>query len=501
MTARRPLRIAGARLLDAETPDAPFGDLLIEDGRIAAVLPPGAPGPEAAERLDASGCMVIPGLVNAHTHSHLAFAKGVHDRWTLELHLNHGPWTNALLTPEDRYVAAQLGAVEMLTKGCTAAVDLHNEIPMPSPEGIAAAAQGHVDAGMRVQMMPMLADTGLWGAIPGLKDALPADLRPRVEAIRFAGPEALVEAMRRVAADWPFDADTAPLGLAPTIPLHCSDGLMRAWAELSAETGLRTHMHLAESKVQAVAGLSRYGESLTARVDAAGLLNERFTAAHAVWVDDTDLDRIAARGAAIAHNPGSNLRLGSGLARARRMLERGITVGLGTDASSCADGLNMFEAMRTAALISHAMGPDPERWLTAREVLRMATEDGAASMGFGGRLGRIAPGYLADFVFLDLRHVNYLPLNDPLVQMLFVENGAAVKRVMVGGRTVVEDGTPTLVDLDRLRTRVETTVERIRATVGERKALAEALAPHTAAFCQCLAASPFPFTRYGEFGP
>lgn len=498
---RHPLRIDGARVLDAESPDAPFADLLIEDGRIAAVLPPGAPGPEDARRMDAAGCLVIPGLVNAHTHSHLTFAKGVQDRWTLELHLNHGPWTNALLTPEDRYAAAQLGAVEMLTKGCTAAVDLHNEIPLPTPDGIAAAAQGHTDAGMRVLMMPMLADTGLWGAIPGLLDALPADLRPSVEAIRFAGPDALVDAMRRLAKDWHFDPEAAPLGLAPTIPLHCSDGLMRACADLSADTGLRTHMHLAESKVQAVAGLARYGESLTARVDAAGLLNERFTAAHAVWVDDADLDRIAARGAAIAHNPGSNLRLGSGLARARRMLDRGITVGIGTDASSCADGLNMFEAMRTAALVSHAMGPDPERWLSAREVLRMATVDGAATMGFAGRLGRIAQGYLADLVFLDLRHVNYLPLNDPLAQMLFVENGAAVRRVMVGGRIVVEDGRPTLVDLETLRARVETAVERIRATVGERRALAKALAPHTAAFCQCLAASPFPFTRYGEFGP
>jgi 5-methylthioadenosine/S-adenosylhomocysteine deaminase len=255
-------------------------------------------------------------------------------------------------------------------------------------------------------------------------------------------------------------------------------------------------MHVAESKVQAVAGLSRYGKSLTRQLDTLGLLSPQFTLAHAVWVDGNDLDLVAERGAKIAHNPGSNLRLGSGIARVREMLSRSITVGIGTDASSCSDGLNMFEATRIAALVSHALGPDPDRWLQARECLHMATEGSAAVLGLEGQTGRIAEGFLADLVFLDLGHINYVPLNDPLQQLVFVENGGAVKRVMVGGEIVVEDGLPTRINLNDLRRKVEAAVEELGAAVTSRRRLAEAIAPHTGAFCQCLAASPLSFNRY-----
>jgi 5-methylthioadenosine/S-adenosylhomocysteine deaminase len=490
------LLIRGGLLLDAERPRAEPGDLLVEDGRIGAILPPGGDAPEGAEPLDATDRLIIPGLGNAHTHSHLTFAKGIQDRWTLELHLAHGPWTNALMTPEHRRLAAQLSAAEMLMKGCTAACDLHNEIPLPTVEGMAAVAQGYRDAGMRVLVSPMLADRNLWQAIPGLAEALPPALaRPFVEA-RFEPPEAVLDRMRAIAAAWPFDPRQARLGAAPTIPLHCSDELIRAAVRFSDETGAELHMHVAESKVQAVAGLQRYGRSLTAHLDRLGLLSPRFTLAHAVWTDTDDFDLVAARGAKIAHNPGSNLRLGSGIARVRDMAERGITVGIGTDASSCGDGLNMFEQLRLAPLVSHVTATDPERWLSAREAFRMATAGSAAVIGLAGETGRIAPGFLADLVLLDLAHVNYVPLNDALQQLVFVENGAAVDRVLVAGEVVVDKGRPTRLDLATLRRKVEAAVEEVRAHTRERRTLAEALAPHTGAFCQCLSASRFPFSRY-----
>lgn len=493
---RRDLVIRGALLLDAERPAAEPGDLYVRDGRIAAILPPGGEAPADAETLDAADRLVIPGLVNAHTHSHLTFAKGVQDRWTLELHLAHGPWTNALMTPEHRRIAARLSAAEMLSKGCTAAVDLHNEIPVPTLAGMEAVARGYREAGMRVLVAPMLADRNLWQAIPGLADALPPDLVKPFATARFEPPEAVLGRMREIARDWRFDRLEAPLGAAPTIPLHCSDGLIRAAIAFSEETGAELHMHVAESKVQAVVGLERYGCSLTRHLDTLGLLTKRFTLAHAVWTDDHDLDLVAARGAKIAHNPGSNLRLGSGIAQARGMADRGITVGIGTDASSCADGLNMFEALRLAPLVSHVTSTDPDRWLTARDAFRMATDGSAAVAGLSGEAGRIAPGALADLVVLDLGHVNYVPLNDALHQLVYVENGAAVDRVLVGGETVVADGRPTRIDMPALRRDVERVVEEIRGAVHDRRALADALAPHTGAFCQCMSASRFPFSRY-----
>ena len=492
----RDLVIRGALLLDAERPAAEPGDLLVRSGRIAAILPPGSEAPPEAEVVDASDRLVIPGLVNAHTHSHLTFAKGVQDRWTLELHLAHGPWTNALMTPEHRRIAATLSAAEMLAKGCTMAVDLHNEIPVPTLDGMEAVARGYREAGMRVLVSPMLADRNLWQAIPGLADALPPDLAKSFATARFEPPDAVLDRLRGIARNWRFDRLEAPLGAAPTIPLHCSDELIRAAIAFSGETGAQLQMHVAESKVQAVAGLERYGCSLTRHLDRLGLLSDRFTLAHAVWTDDDDLDLVAAKGAKIAHNPGSNLRLGSGIAQARRMADRGITVGIGTDASSCADGLSMFEALRLAPLVSHVTSTDPERWLPARDAFRMATAGSAAVAGLAGEAGRIAPGFLADLVFLDLGHVNYVPLNDALQQLVYVENGAALDRVMVGGETVVLGGRPTRIDLPALRRDVERVVEEIRAAVHDRRALAEAIAPHTGAFCQCLAASRFAYSRY-----
>ncbi|OYX13479.1 MAG: hypothetical protein B7Z15_07145, partial [Rhizobiales bacterium 32-66-8] len=405
----RALFISGGRVLTpGADADAAPAEILVQDGRILALLPPGTVPPVEAEILDARGHLLIPGLVNAHTHSHLAFAKGIQDRWNLELHLNAGPWSNVLLSHAHRRLATLLSAAEMISKGCTAAYDLHFEIPEPTLEGMQTVADAYGEAGMRVLIAPMLADRSIWQAIPGLAAAA-APLTPPSLAATRPTTETLADLDRLVRA-WRHPRAEAGLALAPTIPLHCSAELMAGCAALSRAHGLEVHMHLSESKLQAVAGAQVYGESLTAQLARIGLLSERFTAAHAVWLEDADLDLLAAHGAKVAHNPGSNLRLGNGIAAARRMQERGLTLGIGTDASSCADGLNMFEAMRSAALVSHIMSDDPRRWLAAREVFSMATEGGAALMGLQQDIGRIAPGYAADIVFLSLDHLNYIPL-------------------------------------------------------------------------------------------
>ncbi len=222
------------------------------------------------------------------------------------------------------------------------------------------------------------------------------------------------------------------LALAPTIPLHCSDAFMLACRDLARDAALGLHMHLGESKVQAVSGMRRYGRSLTAHLEAIGFLGANLTAAHAVWLDDDDIARLAHHGASVAHNPGSNLRLGSGVAPVRGMRTRGVALGIGTDGPHCSDNQNMFEAMRLAAMVSRIDSVDPQRWLSAEDALEMATEGGARVLGLEGQIGRIAPGYKADIVFLDLGHPNFVPLNDPTHQLVHTENGGAVDSVMVG---------------------------------------------------------------------
>ncbi len=483
--------VRGARVLDLDRGDAAAADILIRDGRIEALGAPGMAAPGDAAELDASDRLVIPGLVNAHTHDHGSLGKGAGDRWTLELLLNAGPWITGNRATEHKYLAALVGALEMLRKGCTACYDLYFEFPLPTVEGMDAAARGYADAGMRAVLAPMIADRTFFQAIPGLAASLPDALRARVDESVLAPGDATLAACEALLRGWRHDRDRVRLALAPTIPLHCADDFLAGCARLAREHGAGLHMHLAESKVQAVVGLRRYGQTLTAHLDALGYLGPDFTGAHCVWLDGDDVRRFADRGASVAHNPGSNLRLGSGIAPAREMLRAGVTVGVGTDGAHCADNQNMFEAMRLAAYVSRVRDHDPQGWLSTRDAFRMATRDSARALGFGDTLGRIAPGALADLVFLDLGHVNWIPMNDPVNQLVNTEDGAAVDGVMVGGRIVVWDGRFTNVDLARVRRQAEQATEELRALNHDLRDLAARLEPLVGRFCVGLAREPY----------
>jgi guanine deaminase len=207
--------------------------------------------------------------------------------------------------------------------------------------------------------------------------------------------------------------------------------------------------------------------------------------------------RLGDRGASVAHNPGSNMRLGSGLADARAMLERHVNLGVGTDGAVCSDNQNMYEAMRLASFVSKVQGPDVERWLSTREAALAATEGSARALGFGDRIGRIAPGYKADLVLLDLDHPNWMPLNDPVNQLVHCEDGTAVESVMVGGRMVVENRRLLTLDLARLRDRAQASRDRLAAANADNRRLYEALMPVVASHCPGLARQPYHVHRYG----
>jgi 5-methylthioadenosine/S-adenosylhomocysteine deaminase len=155
-----------------------------------------------------------------------------------------------------------------------------------------------------------------------------------------------------------FHSRRRPLFDDPLFPHHCSDAFILGCAELAREFDIGLHSHVAESKVQAVTGIRLYGKTQTAHLDELGVLGPHFTVAHGVWLDEEDMARLGDRGASVAHNPGSNMRLGSGLADARAMLERRVNLGIGTDGASCADNQNMYEAMRLASFVSKVQGPD-----------------------------------------------------------------------------------------------------------------------------------------------
>lgn len=254
---------------------------------------------------------------------------------------------------------------------------------------------------------------------------------------------------------------------------------------------------MSESKVQAIAGMRTYGTTLTAHMDKLGLVGPDFTVAHGVWLDGDDMKLLGDRGASIAHNPGSNMRLGSGLADMRKMLSCGINVGIGTDGSSCSDNQNMFEAMRFASLVSKVQGPDWQNWITTSEVLHAATVGSARALGFGGMLGRIAPGYKADIVFLDRHHINMIPLHNITNSLVHAEDGGAVHSVMVGGAMVVAARRLLNVDLERLAHDAENAIERLEPLNRANHALYCELEPVVGSFCPGLAAQPYHVHRYG----
>jgi guanine deaminase len=470
-------------VLTAGSGQAAPADLLLQDDWIAAIAPPGSVTSEGVQRIDASKRLIIPGLINAHTHGHGGLAKGSGDCWSLETLLNAGPWLNGGRTDDDRYLSTLLAAVEMVRKGCTACYDLAAMLPSPSVEGLNRVAQAYADVGMRAVIAPMVADRSFYQAIPDLLDAFPAELRAVAEAMRTAPGETTLAAMRETAASWSYPSDRIRLGIAPTIPLHCSDPFMCGCRDLANEFGLPLQTHLAESSVQRAAALKRYGTTLTGHLDRLGVLGPRFSAAHAIWIDAGEVELIAARGGAIAHNPGSNLRLGNGIADMRPVISRGIPVGVGTDGSSSADNQNMFEAMRLAAFVSRVFDRPPEDWIGAVEALRLATEGSAAVLGMADLIGKIAAGYKADLVFLDLEHVNLVPLNNAAQQLVNGEDGTAVRDVMIGGRFVLRDGVLPGIDWPRIVARAGAAAERLRETNAEALAAAERLAPVVSQFC------------------
>ena len=218
---------------------------------------------------------------------------------------------------------------------------------------------------------------------------MPPPLQERVAALRLPPGEATLAAIRDALHDWRFDRDRVRPAVAPTIPHHCSDAFILGCADLARDFEVGLHSHVAEFEGAGGRPASGvYGETQTAHLDRLGVLGPHFTVAHGVWLDHDDMARLGDHGASVAHNPGSNMRLGSGLADTRAMLERRVNLGIGTDGANCSDNQNMYEAMRLASFVSKVQGPEWQRWLTTREAALAATEGSARALGFGDRIGR-----------------------------------------------------------------------------------------------------------------
>jgi 5-methylthioadenosine/S-adenosylhomocysteine deaminase len=496
------LLIRGGQIL-AGTPAAlTRSDVLVEGDRIAAVGPSVA-APAGARTIDASGHIVLPGLGNAHTHAASHLARGRAGNWTLEDLLTHSAANYGFRTPEDEYLSATIGAIEMLKTGCTAAYDLYMAVPAITDEAFEAVVRAYTDVGLRVVLAPAVADVIFYETVPGLADQLPADLRKTVKEMQPAPTKGLLGLTERAIRRWHGGADgRVRIGVAPTIPNQATDEFLDGCAALAREYGVGIHTHLAESKVQVIESHRRWGKSVVARLADHSILGPGFVGAHSIWLTDDDLRILADAGAAVAHNPGSNLRLGCGIAPVREMLDCGVAVGLGTDGSVCADNQNLFEALRIASVISTVRFPhETQRWLDADTVWSLATSGTARVLGQAGDLGAIAPRRKADLVLLRADSVFMRPLADPIKALVYAETGAAVDTVLVDGRVVVERGRVTTVDEDRIFARAQEAADRQRGQSAQAWALAERLAPYVAAACRSAVTTALPINRFAAAVP
>src|SRR6059036_1895476 len=479
------LVIRGAQVLAGTPAVLTRADVLVDGDRIAAVGPALAAPPDARV-LDATGRIVLPGLGNAHTHAASHLARGRAGNWTLEDLLTNAPANYGFRTPEDDYLSAAIGAIEMLKTGCTSAYDLYMAVPAIT------------DVGVRVVLAPAVADVVFFQTVPGLLGLLPADLRTIVVGMQAAPTKGLLELSERAIRRWNGSAQgRVRVAVAPTIPNQASDEFLEGCRRLVREYGVGVHTHLAESKVQVIESRRRWGKTIVARLAEHGLLGPGFVGAHGVWLADDDMKMLADAGGAIAHNPGSNLRLGCGIAPVRELLDRGVAVGLGTDGSVCADNQNLFEALRIASVVSTIRFPhETVRWLDAATVWTLATAGSARVVGQATDLGAIAPGRRADLVLLRADSVFLRPLADAVNALVYAETGASVDTVLVDGRVVVEAGRVTTVDETRIYARAQAAADRQRESSGESRALAARLAPYVAAACRAAVATPLPFDRY-----
>jgi 5-methylthioadenosine/S-adenosylhomocysteine deaminase len=386
-------------------------------GRIEALRAPGEVVGPGFEELDFQGRIILPGLIQAHVHLCQTLFRGMAERRRLEAWLAGRIWPmEAILTPASLRASARLGLLELLTGGTTAILD------MGTTRHIEVIATACEESGIRAITGTAIMDQGA--------DVPPTLLRNAAEAI---------DETRRLLDRFPPDGRVA-LCVAPRFLPSVSDAAWHLLSDFAAAEGLRIHTHACETEDDVRSAQPPQGRSTFERLEAFGAASPRLVAAHGVWLDDADRAVLRRTGAGIVHCPGSNAKLGSGVADVLRLRRDGIRVGIGCDGAACNNRLDAWEEMRRAA---HAMallhGPeavDPEA------ILALATREGARLLGHEDRIGRIAPGMDADLVILDPWSGPGLwpDRGDPHARVLYGAGREHVEEVWIRGRRVVRRG-------------------------------------------------------------
>jgi 5-methylthioadenosine/S-adenosylhomocysteine deaminase len=367
--------------------------------------------PAGVEVLDAGGGIIMPGLINGHTHAAMTILRGFADDLPLSawLHQRIFPAEAKYLNEESVYLGALLACLEMISSGTTTFSDGYF-----FQDATVRAAQL---AGLRAVVAQGVIDF----PAPGVPD-----------------PKENLSNGRRFMERWLHVSDLITPGLFCHSPVTCSDRTLTGAMEISRSFSVPLQIHLSETRDEVDEIVRRTGTRPVAYLDGIGLLSEELIAAHAIHLDDDEMELLAARGVKIVHVPESNMKLGSGVARVQSMLARGITVALGTDGTASNNDLDLFKEMDIAAKLSKVFEMDPVS-LDAVSVLKMTTSHGAKALGLEKAIGTLEPGKKADIIVVDLETPHLVPLYNPFSSLVYSAMGSDVKHVVVNGRVLYRD--------------------------------------------------------------
>jgi len=424
--------------VDASGRIIPSGAVAIDGSDIAAVGTADGVAKQfrGRETINASGQIVLPGLINTHTHAPMVLYRGLADDLPLMEWLNNYifPAESKTVSPEFVRAGTRLAALEMIESGTTTFADMYY-----FEEEIARETR-------RAGLRGVLGQTIIQFPVADAKT--PADALARAEAY-------ITE----------FRSDPLITPAVAPHALYTLDGpTLKAARELAKRLNVPTLIHLAESKDETKVAEERLASSPVAYLESLGFLGPGVLAAHGVWVNDADMQVLKMRGVGISHNPESNMKTASGVAPVPAYLRAGIAVGLGTDGAASNNDLDMFEAMRVAALLHKHETVDPTA-LSARTVVEMATIRGARALGMETRIGSLEPKKKADLITVSVSGARQTPMYDPLSHLVYVIHGDDVRNTIVNGKVLMRDRKVLTLDETAILAEARSWADKVRAAV------------------------------------
>lgn len=428
------------------------GYVAIRGNRIVAVGPDAARnGWHAATEIDCRGKAVLPGFVDGHNHLYQALARGLGEGMSIVPWLCEFMWPYSIaMTHGDAVAGARLGVVEALRSGITTIID--NHYAPADLETTLAVAEVIETAGARGAVAR---------GIVGERTAVAAERGQPPELFRYTRAEE-IELTRAAMLARPHDARVA-IWPAPLNLTYVDPDLVAAGIELAREFDTRWHTHCCEGSHDPESYLETYGLRPVQRLAKEGLLDWRATLAHAIWLDDDDLDQVVESGAGVSHNPTSNAYLASGTARIPELRARGVPISLGTDGPSCGHRQDMFEVMKQAVFLQRLHTLDPTS-VRAADALALATREGARYAGID--TGVLSDGRLADVVVVDLDRPHLQPVHDIVSTLVYSARGSDVDVTVVDGQIVYQDGHCALVDEGAAMATARERADRLLARAG-----------------------------------